>query len=220
MIKKHPDLAPGILHRRIHNVLSSLLGSDETSLDFTIFFKWAAEVKITEADTMMLQRLLMVSELDATAIGTQLLIIFNQEFRSTVWATRCERMGAWEKAHNIDLKSKRRGSSETSSSEISSNNAQLRRSRNSVNRAVTASDTDSLIILDDVSATRPHIFSRLTRSYMERKVEAINRTFVQIFDHISSNLTPPWLFQRSQYAKKRTNIDEEQWIHILTRDPG
>jgi len=220
MTKKQPDLASGILRQRINNVLSSLLGSADTSLDFSIFFKWAAEVKITEADIKMIQRLLMVSELDATAIGTQLLIIFNREFRSTIWATRCERMGAWEKAHDIDPNSKRRGCPEASGSAIPYNNTQVRRSRDRVNRAETVSAIDSLIILDDTSATQPRVFSHPTRSILERKVEAINRTFIQILAHISSNLIPPWLFQRSQYANRCTNIAEDQWTHLLNRDPG
>ena len=99
-------MAPWILRRKVNNVLSSLLGSADTSLNFSIFFKWAAEVKITEADVLMLQPILSISELDATAIGTQLLILFTHEFRSTIWATRCDRMGAWEKAHDIDPVSK------------------------------------------------------------------------------------------------------------------
>jgi len=191
MARKQPTLTPWILRRKVNNVLSSLLGSADTSLDFSIFFKWAAEVKITEADIMMLQRLLMISELDATAIGTQLLILFIQEFRSTVWTTRCERMGAWEKAHDIDPNSKRRGSPTASGSALSYNSTQLRRSRNNVNSDETAFDIDSPIVLDDTSVTQPRVFSHPTRSILERKVEAINRTFIQIFDHISSNLIPP-----------------------------
>ncbi len=194
-----------------------MLGSADTSLDFSIFFKWAAEVKITEADVLMLQRLLTISELDATAIGTQLLILFTHEFCSTIWATRCDRMGAWEKAHDINPVSKRRGSTSASVAARSHDITQL---RSSINRTSSTPDTDSPIVLDDTLAIQLRIFSHPTRLILERKVEAINRTFTQIFDHISSNLIPPWLFQRSQYANKCTNIDEEQWTHLLSRDPG
>ncbi len=54
----------------------------------------------------MIQRILKITELEATAMRMQFLALFTNEFRSTVWTTRCNHMGTWEKVHNIDSKSK------------------------------------------------------------------------------------------------------------------
>src|SRR6266542_5386319 len=54
LTKKKHDMTPWILRQKVNNVLSSILGSADTSSDFSIFFKWAAEVKITEADVLMI----------------------------------------------------------------------------------------------------------------------------------------------------------------------
>src|SRR6266542_397917 len=104
---RFPDMSLQVWFQRADSVLLSLLGEDATSLDFAIFFKWAAEVKITEPDIRMIQRILKISELEATALGTKFLFLFIESFHSTIWAIRCERMVAWETAYNITSKSKK-----------------------------------------------------------------------------------------------------------------
>jgi len=89
----HPTMSLWVLRQWANCVLSSLLGTDDTSLNFSIFFKWAAKVKITELDIKMIQRILKITELEATAMRMQFLALFTNEFRSTVWTTRCNHMG-------------------------------------------------------------------------------------------------------------------------------
>jgi len=189
--------SPDIMRR----IISKVLGAHPESLTFLNFKRYAGEVKFHITSSRYLRQELRLSDLEITNVSSRLLLHFIRLFKIHIWNPRCLSFKDWEKDHDIIL------------THTNTRSPHRRNNKRTPSHIINNTPRDDIIVYDDIDPiTSPfrlhdrHIYTRL-----ERRIEALPRTWRIIQDYVENNLLPPWISKSSKYFNGKIKLIEE-WI--------